>query len=111
MATIIQGRIIVRERLVKATNQKVNFYSVKYLDKNKAVRWAQVKFDEAVKIKDLEVPGLVELVTTSAKVKTTVVDDNQYTNTTIYVTEAKNIDSCPELEDVEATLTESRIYG
>lgn len=111
MATTIKGRIIVRERLVKATNQKVNFYAVKYLDKKQNIKWANVRFDESVKIKDLEVPGLVELQSTSAKVKTTTVDDNTYENVTIYVTAAKNIAAYPELEDIEAQQTEERIYG
>jgi len=102
---LVQGRLIVRERLVKETNQMVKFYSIHTLK-----GWAQVNFDKKVEMKKIEVPGLVEIDVVSARINTNTGDDGTvYKNKRFFATSCKNIESSPEFEEFEHNLLEEKI--
>ena len=102
---LVKGRLIARERLVKATNQNVTFYSIHTMK-----GWAQVNFDKKLDMKKIEVPGLVEIEVYSAKIKTTTTAEGQtYTNKIFYANTVENIPSYPEFEEMEQTLLEEKI--
>lgn len=101
----LQGRLISRERVVQATNQKVTFYSI-----GTVKGWFQVTLDKSIDIKKIEVPGLVEIDVTSARVKTNVTEDGRtFENKSVYVVAVRQIESAPEYEAFEAARLDEKL--
>ena len=101
----LEGRIIGRERLVKATNQKVTFYSL-----NTVKGWIQLTIDRSIDMNKIEVPGLVKVLVTSVRNKHVVTDDGrEFNNKIAYVAEVVNIDASPEFQDYEQARLEEKL--
>lgn len=102
---ILEGRIIGRDRLVKATNQKVTFYSL-----HTTKGWLQLNVDKGIDMKKIEVPGLVRVNVTSVNIKTNTLEDGrEFKNKIAYVTSVENIESSPEFQEYEQRRLEEKI--
>lgn len=105
MAVILEGRLISRDRMLKdGSNQVVTFYSI-----NTVKGWKQVRFDKAVNLKKIEVPGLVKIEVTSARVKTDTTEKGTFTNTSVYAVSCDQVDSLPEFEAYEQSRLEEKL--
>ena len=100
----VAGRLISRERLVKATNQKVTFYSL-----NTTKGWINIRPDKNIDMSKVEVPGLVEVVISSIKVNEVTLDDGrQITNKNAYAVSIKNIEHNDEFLQYEQKALEDK---
>lgn len=93
----LQGRIFKKERISGTTNQKFTVYTIKTVK-----GYYNVFFDKEVSVKDIDMPGFVELTVTGAKTKITTSDDGRtFENINVFVSGIKQLDSVPELEALE----------
>lgn len=109
MGVAVEGRLISRDRLVKATNETVTFFSIHTTN-----GWANANFTEDVKKKELakQTPCLVKAVVVSARTKTTTTDEGiTYNNKSFLINECQVVEALPEFEKYEQDLLEAKVLG